>query len=45
MSTFVLLRGARHGGWGRQRVAPALRAVRHEVYAPASPASATASTC
>ncbi|WP_026453764.1 alpha/beta fold hydrolase [Saccharomonospora iraqiensis] len=34
MSTFVLLHGAWHGGWVWQRVAPALRAAGHEVYAP-----------
>jgi pimeloyl-ACP methyl ester carboxylesterase len=34
MSTFVLVHGAWHGGWCWDRVAPALRAVGHEVHAP-----------
>lgn len=33
-ATFVLLHGAWHGGWVWQRVAPALRAAGHAVYAP-----------
>jgi pimeloyl-ACP methyl ester carboxylesterase len=31
---FVLVHGAWHGGWAWQRVAPALRAAGHDVYAP-----------
>src|SRR5690606_1208532 len=33
-STFVLIHGAWGGGWNYQRVADALRAEGHEVYAP-----------
>jgi pimeloyl-ACP methyl ester carboxylesterase len=33
-STYVLVHGAWHGGWCWKRVAPALRAAGHEVYAP-----------
>lgn len=34
MATFVLVHGAWHGGWCWRRVAPALRAAGHTVYAP-----------
>jgi pimeloyl-ACP methyl ester carboxylesterase len=34
VTTFVLLHGAWHGGWCWARVAPALRAVGHEVFTP-----------
>ena len=33
-STYVLVHGAWHGGWCWKKVAPALRAAGHEVYAP-----------
>jgi pimeloyl-ACP methyl ester carboxylesterase len=34
MATFVLVHGSWHGGWCWQRVAPVLRRLGHEVYAP-----------
>jgi pimeloyl-ACP methyl ester carboxylesterase len=37
MSTYLLIHGAWHGGWCWSRVAPRLRALGHEVYAPSLP--------
>ncbi len=34
MATYVLVHGAGHGGWCYQRLAPLLRAARHEVFTP-----------
>src|SRR4029079_2441752 len=34
MSNFVLVHGARHGGWRRQRVVGRMKARGHRVYAP-----------
>ena len=34
MATYVLVHGACHGGWCWRRVAPLLRAARHEVFTP-----------
>jgi hypothetical protein len=34
MATYLLVHGARHGGWCWRRVAPLLREAGHEVFTP-----------